>query len=108
MTPQRIDQALFAEFFVRVVERLGDSVGIDRQDVPRAEGSFLYQAIPVAERAQYRCRGLETVERVAAPQEERGQVAAVGVSRASPPVIIFGKKQSSVGALNGVLGGTRG
>jgi hypothetical protein len=53
---QRVDQALFSEFFICVVERLRYSVGIDRQGVSRAEGPFLYKAVPVAEQPQYSAR----------------------------------------------------
>ena len=80
MSPQRVDQALFSEFFVCVVECLGDSIGIDCQRVPRTEGSFLYHAIPVAEQPQHRACGLETIQGVVAPQEKRGKVPAICVS----------------------------
>src|SRR5450432_2067954 len=80
MAPQLVDQPLFSEFFVRVVERFGYSIGIDCQDIPTAEGSFLDPAIPVVEQAQYRARGLQAVQSVVAAEEKRRKVAAVCIS----------------------------
>jgi hypothetical protein len=34
MPPQRVDQALFAEFFFCGIERFSDAVGVDCQGVP--------------------------------------------------------------------------
>src|ERR1019366_564260 len=68
IAPQRVDQARLSKFLVCLVERLGYSIGIDCQDIPSAEGSFLYETIPIAEQAQHSGRGFEAVQSVVIPQ----------------------------------------
>lgn len=103
MAPQCVDQALFSKFFACVVERFGYPIGINCEGIPRAEASFVHQAIPIAEQPQYNARGFEPFQSVVAPEEKSWEVATIRISQPSPFVIIFGKKERSVGALICIL-----
>jgi hypothetical protein len=49
MTPQAVNQPLFSEFLAKIVERLGDTIGVKHQCVSWQEGAFLDRAIPLLE-----------------------------------------------------------
>ena len=49
MTPNRLHQALFSEFFIRIVERFGHAIRVKHQRVTGTEIVFPERAIPFFE-----------------------------------------------------------
>ena len=46
MRPQRVEQARLAELLVAIVERLGDAVGVDRQQIAGQQAGVRRCSIP--------------------------------------------------------------
>ncbi len=55
-------QAVFAEFFVTVVHRFSDAVGIKRQQIAATERGFADGTLPSFEDAENGGSGLEAIE----------------------------------------------
>src|SRR5262249_20169665 len=82
MAIQRIGQALLAVLLSIVVERFRHAVGIKREDVAGTERTLVDRTVPIFEEPQYGAGGWEAVEAAVVAQEERAQVAAIGVAQA--------------------------
>src|SRR5690242_10008770 len=98
MPPQCRNQAPFAEFLVYIVERFGDTVGVECQRVPREQLAFVYRAIPFFEEPQYGGRRAEPFQTVIASKQKCGRMATIGVAQTPRFVVIFGKKKRRVSA----------
>jgi hypothetical protein len=79
MAAKRFDQAALSEFFSRVVERLGRSVGVEEECVSREELAFFERAIPILKESQHSGRRLESLQSVIAPQEKGRKIPTIRI-----------------------------
>src|SRR5215469_5452753 len=86
-------ETLFAEFIAGFVEGLGDAVGVKRENVASRKLDFADFAVPVLKRTDNRGGGFEARKRIVAAQQQRGKVAAVGVTQPTGGVVVFSEKQ---------------
>jgi hypothetical protein len=75
-----IDQARLAKLFVGLVEGFGDAVGVEYQSVAGGEVGFAHRTIPGGEEADHRAGGFEAVDGPIAAENERREMAAVGIA----------------------------
>jgi len=100
---ERFDQALFSELLSRIVERFGDPIGIEHQQVSRKEPALGHRVIALRKEPHYRGGGIEPFHAVVTTEEQRREVPAVRIAQLPHPVVIFGKEERRVGALVGIL-----
>ena len=80
MALQGFDQALFAELFVVGVVGFGDAVGVEGKCIARAKLVFADFAIPIFENPEHGSGGFEALHGIVAVKQNRGEMAAVGIS----------------------------
>src|SRR5437773_884528 len=85
------------------IDRLSNSVGVEHESVTTAELSFLEVALPFIEEPEHCAGGIEPLQRPRCPQQERRVVSTVSVAKPLRLIVIFAKKQGSVGTVDRAL-----
>src|SRR5579883_570468 len=98
-----IDQALFAEFFERGIERLGDAVGVKDEGVARLQLALADFAVPLLKGAEDGGRGMQGFDPGICPKHEAAQVAAIRIADAAGSVVILGEKERGEGSVGRVF-----
>src|SRR6266852_781087 len=93
MAAQRLDEALFSELLVCVVEGFGDAVGVEDQGISDGELAFSDRALPAVEKADYRAGGIQGFEGVIAPKNDSRKVPAIRVAQAPRRVVVFDEEE---------------
>ena len=97
------DQARLAEFFAVAVEGFGDAVRVERKGVAGADGVLADFAVPCFENAEDGSGRFEAINRVVGSEDERGQMAAIGVTKAAGGDVVVAIKKSGESAVGRVL-----
>ena len=92
-------QPLLAELLSRVVERLGDAVRVEHEQVAGRELALADRALPIREEPQDGARGARAARACRRPEQQAAQVAAVGVAQALRRVVVLGEEERGVGAV---------
>jgi hypothetical protein len=100
---ERIDEARFAVFVLGLVERFGDAVGVEDERLAGVDGAFAQFAVPCFEDAEDGGGGLEAVDGIVAPQNERGRMAAIDIAEAAAGNVVVGEEKRGEGAVGRVL-----
>jgi hypothetical protein len=100
---QYFDESLLAELFSGRVEGFGYTVGVERERVAGGELAFLDWRIPFFEETENGGGGAEPFDLAVTPEDDGGQMAAVGVAEAAGGVIVVGEEDGGVGGVGGVL-----
>src|SRR5271165_5403413 len=103
MALQTIEEAMFTKLFSVAIEGLRDAVGVKRQRVAREKAGFADGTLPIFEQSEDGGSGFEPIHAVIAADEQRREMAAVGVAQAAGLIVVFGKEERRVGAFGGVL-----
>jgi hypothetical protein len=103
MLPQGFDQALFSKFFSGIIERFGHAIGVEYESVSWEEMVLPNGAVPPLGQSQDIAVGFKPFDVATVPEEKGGGVTAIRVPQPLCVVVIFGKEESSVGALGRIL-----
>ncbi len=98
-----IEQSLLAEFLVTLVDRFGDAIGVDGEQIAWEQLHVLSAAGPVAEQTHDGCRGRQSLHRSISLHDETRKMAAVRVSQSARAIVELRVEQRGVGVIGGVL-----
>src|SRR6266404_4392333 len=89
MAAEGVEEARLAEFFTVVIERFGDAVGVEGENIAGREVTFADFAVPLFENAEDGGGGVEACDGVVAAKEKRGKMAAIGETEDTSGVVVF-------------------
>ncbi len=92
MAKERIHKARFAELVSSGVEGFGDAIGVEGENIAGCELTFADFALPLPENAKNGAGSIEAYHGAIDAQDQRGQVAAVGIAQQPRSVIVFAEE----------------